>query len=158
MSGGDDGTESHSLRGASDRRSLLEFRDVVEGMEPLATAALDDPLNPDELRISLADGIGPASRGRFDVRWSTTNDYNIHYTDDRGRNLRWDVHPHEYPAPDDESHFHPPPDASSDDGAVEASCIDVRQVQLVARATVTLWRTLYDAESLEEPNGVVDPP
>ena len=150
--------EPHSLRGPIDRAALLEFRDVVESVEPLASAELDDYFDPSELRIVLGDGIGEASEGRFDVAWSIHDEYNIHYTDELGRDLRWDRHPHDYPAPADETHFHPPPNAASEPTAVEASCIDVVPVSLVARATVALWRGAYEAGSLENANGLEDPP
>ncbi|QSX00270.1 hypothetical protein [Haloterrigena alkaliphila] len=150
--------ETHSLRGPTDRTALLEFRDVFESEEPLAAAELDDFFDPDELRITLEDGIGEATGGRFDVVWSTRDDYNIHYTDDLGRNLRWDVHPHDYPMPDDDAHFHPPPNAASDPAAVESSCIEVAEIRLVARATIALWRAAYDTGSIDDPNGFVDPP
>lgn len=149
--------EPHSLRGPIDRASLLAFRDTVDDVEPLATAALDDFFNPSELRIRLEDGIGPATTGRFDVTWSTNDDYNIHYTDE-DHDCRWDVHGHEYPVPDDDPHFHPPPAASTDDDDVEDSCIEVSEVELVARATMSLWRELYSSGSLSGPNDLVDPP
>jgi len=37
--------------GATDRPALLTIRDVVEGMEPLATAELDDYLHPSVLEV-----------------------------------------------------------------------------------------------------------
>lgn len=152
-------TESnHNLRGGSDRNALCIFRDEFTKLEQLATATVDDPINPMELNIVYADGIGKATEGRFDVKWSTTDDYNIHYTDDEGRDLRWDSHPHSYPAPSGDQHFHPPPNASSDDRDVEDSCIDVTRIQLVARATVKVWREMYERGSMNDPNGLVDPP
>ncbi|SDJ84138.1 hypothetical protein [Natronorubrum texcoconense] len=157
MSPGSHSSESHSIRGATDRRGLITFRDEVIAQEPLARAEFDDPIEPEELRIFFSDGIGDATSGRFDVGWTVDGDYNIHYTDD-GRDLRWDFHPHDYTAPSDESHFHPPPDASNDDGDVEASCISVSDVEYVARATIKLWRAMYDSGATTDPNGLDDPP
>ncbi len=110
--------ESHSLRGPIDRRSLRQFRDEFEQVEPLASGELDDPFDPSELRIVLDDGIGDSAGGRFDVRW--------------------DIHQHDYPAPNDDAHFHPPPEASSKAQDVEGSCIRVRRVSLVAMATAKI--------------------
>ena len=150
--------EPHSLRGPIDRAALLEFRDVVESVEPLASAELDDFFDPGELRITLEDGIGDASEGRFDVAWSIRDDYNVHYTDDLGRDLRWDRHPHGYPSPADDPHFHPPPDASSEPSVVEDSCVGVGSVPLVARATIALWRAAYESGTLEDANDLENPP
>lgn len=149
---------SHSLRGAIDRDALIEFRDAVEDLEPLASAELDDYLDPDELNIFLDDGIDHSTGGRFDVRWTTVNDYNIHYSGVGGLGFRWDVHPHEYSAPSGDAHFHPPIDASNDDEDVEESCIEVSKVELVARATVKCWRVAYDAGSFDVLNDLADPP
>lgn len=151
-------SESHALRGEIDRKALIEFRDIVEDIEPMASAELDDYAAPNELNIYLEDGIAHSSGGRFDVRWSTVNDYNIHYSDVIPRGFRWDVHPHEYLEPTDDRHFHPPPNASKDEDDVEASCIEVSVVELVARATMTCWREAYEAESYEVVNEIDDPP
>lgn len=151
-------SDSHSLRGPTDRGALLDFRAVFEDEEPVADGELDDFLSPDELRIALADGVGDADSARIDVDWTTLDDYSIHYTDAEGVNLRWDVHPNDYPnAPDDE-HFHPPPDASNDPADVADSCIEVSEIELVARATHKLWRTAYERGSFEAANDAVNPP
>lgn len=136
----------HSLRGPTDRGALLDFRDAFEQVEPLADGELDDFLNPRELRITMADGVGEAESGRFDVVWTTLDDYNVHYTDEMGRNLRWDRHPNDYPGVG-EAHFHSPT------GVVEASAIDVTEIELVARAVHRLWRTAYERGTLEGING-----
>ncbi len=150
--------ESHSLRSPIDRRSLRQFSDAFEQVEPLASGTLDDPLDPRKLSIRLDDGIGPSAGGRFDVRWSTQGDYNIHYTDDRGSDMRWDVHQHDYPAPNDDAHFHPPPAASNKAQDVEGSCIRVRRVFLVAMATATIWREAYQNGTLDLVNQLSNPP
>jgi len=150
--------ESHPLRGPIDRRSLRQFRDEFEQVEPLASGELDDPFDPSELRIVLDDGIGDSAGGRFDVRWSTKGDYNIHYSDDRGFDLRWDIDQHNYPAPNDDAHFHPPPEASSKAQDVEGSCIRVRRVSLVAMATAKIWRQAYQNGTLDIVNQLSNPP
>lgn len=48
-----DQAETHTLRGATDRPALLTIRDVVEKMEPVATAELDDYLYPYVLEVML---------------------------------------------------------------------------------------------------------
>jgi hypothetical protein len=150
--------ESHTLCGAVDAGALADFRTEFERLEPLASGSLDDVLSPGELRLELADGIGEADRATLTVRWSVRDDYNVHYSDEVGRNLRWDVHPHDYTAPDGDEHYHPPPNASSEDGDVEQSCIEVREIVLAVRAVHHLWRTGYERGTLDELNDAVNPP
>ncbi|MFB6083369.1 MAG: hypothetical protein ABEJ94_03900 [Halorientalis sp.] len=153
-----EGSESHSLRGAIDAGALYDFRSEFERLEPLASGSLDDPVSPGELRLQLDDGIGEATTATLTVRWSVQDDYNVHYSDDTGRNLRWDVHPHEYTAPDSDGHYHSPPNASSDDDDVEASCIRVAEIILVARAVHQLWRDGYESGTAAPLNDATDPP
>lgn len=160
MSGpGADG-ESHSLRGPVDRAVLITVRDLFEEEEPLATATLDDFLNPTQLAIHLDDGVGDADTARIDVQWTTRADYAFHYTDAAELNVRWDSHPHdgEFVRADGSEHFHPPPDASSDPAAVEDSCIQQSVESLVARAVLKLWRTAYHTDSVEAFNEGENPP
>ena len=86
--------EAHTLRGAIDRPALFSIRDIIEEMEPLATARLDDYLTPSVLEVSLDDGLCDADGARIDVQWTTQDDYKFHYTDTAGVNLRWGNHPH----------------------------------------------------------------
>ena len=151
-------TESRALRGAIDAGALLDFRTEFERLEPLASGALDDPLSPGELRLHLEDGIGEASTATITVRWSVQGDYNVHYSDDTGRNLRWDVHPHDYTVSAGDAHYHPPPNASSNDEDVDASCITVRELVLVARAVHQLWRAGYDSGTVGPLNDAINPP
>ena len=115
-------------------------------------------MSPGELRLELDDGIGKATSATFTVRWSMQNDYKIHYSDDIDRNLRWDVHLHEYTAPAGDGHYHPPPNASSDDDDVEASCIRVTEIVLVTRAVHQLWRARYERGTLDPLNQITNPP
>jgi hypothetical protein len=140
--------------GPIDAGALREIRDLFVDREPLVeTAALDDPLNPGTLAVELADGIGDASNARLDVRWSATGNYAVHYTDDLGRDLRFDCHP----KPDAPNrHFHTPPEAPS--RPVEPSCISVSEVSLVTRAVVQLWRDAYERGSLDGINEAENPP
>jgi hypothetical protein len=153
-----EGSESHSLRGAIDAGALHDFRVEFERLEPLARGSLDDVVNPSELRLQLDDGIGEATVATITVRWSVQNDYNVHYSDDAGRDLRWDVHPHEYTGPDGDGHYHPPPNASRDDDDVDASCISVTEVVLVTRAVHQLWRAGYDNDAVDSLNDGTNPP
>lgn len=150
--------ESHALRGASDARALRTFQQVFDVQEPLSTGNFDDAVNPQVLELQFSDGVGGADSSRLDVKWSTRNDYNIHYTDSNGRNLRWDRHQHEFPTPTDDAHFHPPPDASTAPGAVESSCIDETRVDIVARAIHKLWRRVFEQGSFEDVNTAKNPP
>lgn len=109
-------------------------------------------------RGAIDDGIGEAETATITVRWTVRHDYNVHYSDDMDRNLRWDVHPHEYTVPDGDAHYHPPPNASNDDADVEASCISVTEIVLVARAVHQLWRDGYDSGNIHLLNDAIDPP
>jgi hypothetical protein len=153
-----DADESHALRGTSDSRALRAVRRVFDTQEPLATEEFDNVVNPQVLELQFSDGVGAADSARIDVRWSTQNDYNIHYTDRTGRHLRWDRHPHEFPTPTGDAHFHPPPDASTAPGDVECSCIDETRVDIVARAIHKLWRRVYEQGSFEDVNTAANPP
>lgn len=154
------GDESHALRGPIDRAVLITIRDVVTEYEPLASAELDDFLNPTSLEITFADGLGPAESARTDVQWTTQGDYKFHYTDSEGVNFRWGKHPHDgdYVSAPDLEHYHPPPDASSDPTDVEESCIELSPPKLVTRAVLKLWRVAYDSESLAPLNAGSNPP
>jgi len=83
-------------------------------MEPLATARLDDYLNPSVLEVTLDDGLCDANGGRIDVQWTTQDEYKFHYTDTADVNLRWGSHPHggHYTHASAAEHGHPPPNAS----------------------------------------------
>jgi hypothetical protein len=151
-------TESHALRGAIDAGALLDFRTEFERLEPLASGALDDPLSPGELRLHLEDGIAEASTATITVRWSVQDDYNVHYSDGADRDLRWDVHPHDYTVPTGDAHYHPPPNASSDDDDVDASCISVTEVSLVTRAVHAMWRAAYVNADMDQLNSASNPP
>ena len=72
--------ESHSLRGPVDRPALIAIRDLFTQNEPLATATLDDFLNPRTLEVQYEDGLLSADQSRIDIQWTTRNDYTYHYT------------------------------------------------------------------------------
>lgn len=152
--------EGHSLRGPTDRPALLAIRDVFNTDEPLATAELDDYLDPATLEVTFDDGLCGAETARIDVQWTTQNDYKFHYTDSLGVNLRWGKHPHDgdYVNVRGLEHYHPPPDASSDPSEVEDSCITQSPEKLVTRAVLKLWRAAYHAESVSPLNAGSNPP
>ena len=153
-------SELHTLRGAADRPTLLTIRDIVEEMEPLATAELDDYLNPSVLEVEFYDGLCGADEARIDIQWTTRGDYKFHYTDTNEVNLRWGRHPHagDYVHVSGLEHYHPPPDASSDPDEVEASCISQSPEALVTRAVLKLWRVAYHTDSYEPLNAGRNPP
>jgi hypothetical protein len=153
-------SESHSLRGPIDRPALIAIRDRVTELEPLASASLDDFLDPSVLEVSLDDGLLTAETARIDIQWTTADDYKFHYTDSEGVDLRWGKHPHDgdYVRVPDLEHYHPPPDASSDPTEVEASCIEQSPAKLVTRAVLKLWRVAYHADSLVPLNTGHNPP
>jgi len=160
MGGNTEANESHSLRGPIDRAVLITIRDVTNEAEPLATAELDDFLDPRALEVDLTDGLRNADTARIDVQWTTRDDYKFHYTDSEGIDLRWGRHPHDgdYVNASGLEHYHPPPDAPSDPGDVEGSCIRQSRAKLVTRAVLKLWRVAYHAESLAPLNAGSNPP
>ncbi|MFW6458207.1 MAG: hypothetical protein ACOCY6_02190 [Halodesulfurarchaeum sp.] len=158
MDFGSEGAESHSLRGAIDVTKLDAFRDAFLAIEPLASARIDDRVDPRELRLTIPYGLGDADRTVFTVRWTTAGDYNVHYSDSAGCNLRWDRHPHDFSHPSDERHFHPHPDATAEDDCVETSSIETTQIVLVARAVHLSWRSALENESIESMNAGRNPP
>lgn len=153
-------SETHSLRGPIDRAVLIVIRDVIHKYEPLATAALDDFLNPSVLEVRLDDGLVHADTARIDVQWTTRDDYKFHYTDSEDVDLRWGKHPHDgdYVNATALEHYHPPPDASSDPIEVEDSCIRQSHANLVTRAVLKLWRAAYHSGSLAPLNAGSNPP
>ena len=146
--------EQAEVFGPIDAGALREIRNLVITQEPLVEeASLDNPLNPQTLLLKLSDGVGTASTARIDIRWSLTGNYAAHYTDNQGRNFRFDCHP----KPDAPTrHFHPPPDAPS--RSVEPSCITVREVPLVTRAILQRWRDAYTNGTFEGLNDAENPP
>lgn len=160
MGGHRTGDEGHSLRGPIDRPVLLGIRDVFNSHEPLASAELDDYLDPRTLEVTFDEGLCGAESARIDVRWTTRGDYKFHYTDSRDINLRWGKHPHndEYINVRGLEHYHPPPNASSNPNGVEDSCISHSRPKLVTRAVLKLWRVAYHTESLSSLNAGSNPP
>ncbi|WP_226023951.1 toxin-antitoxin system TumE family protein [Halomicrobium salinisoli] len=160
MQASPDQAETHTLRGATDRPALLTIHDIIEEMEPLATPQLDDYLNPSVLEVTLDDGLCEADEARIDIQWTTRDDYKFHYTDTEGVNFRWGNHPHagDYIHATGPEHYHPPPDASSDPGEVEESCIIQSPEELVTRAVLKLWRVAYHTDSYEPLNAGSNPP
>ena len=152
--------EDHTLRGATDRPALLTIRDIIDEMEPLPTARLDDHLNPSVLEVSLDDGLCDADDARVDIQWTTRDDYKYHYTDTADVNLRWGNHPHgeDYIHVAETEHYHPPPDASSDPADVDDSCITQSPEELVTRAVLKLWRVAYHTDSYSPLNAGSNPP
>jgi hypothetical protein len=160
MSDAPDRAETHTLRGATDRPALLTIRDSIEEMEPLATAELDDYLNPSVLEVALDDGLCEADEAKIDIQWTTQDDYKVHYTDTEAVNFRWGKHSHggDYVQVPGLEHYHPPPDASSKPDEVESSCITQTPEVLVTRAVLKLWRVAYHTESYEPLNTGSKPP
>lgn len=152
--------EPHTLRGATDRPALLTIRDIVEEMEPLATAELDDYLHPSVVEVTLDDGLCAADKARIDIQWTTQHDYKYHYTDTEAVNFRWGKHSHggDYVHVSGFEHYHPPPDASSAPDKVKESCIAQPPEELVTRAVLKLWRVAYHADSHEPLNAGRNPP
>lgn len=160
MAGMPNQDESHSLRGPIDRAVLITIRDVITAEEPLATARLDDYLDPRTLEVTFDDGLCEAESARIDVQWTTRDDYSFHYTDSRDIDLRWDKHPHggDYGTVTNLEHYHPPPNASSAPDDVEDSCITHPLASIVTRIVLKLWREAYEAGSFDDLNTGNDSP
>ncbi|QLG63407.1 hypothetical protein [Halorarum salinum] len=134
--------------------ALQRVRTLWLDLEPeVAETGYDDPVHPTELRIELTDGLGDADSARFDIQWSTLDNYSFHYVDSTDVNWRFDRHPNTH-SPD--RHFHPPPDARTVDA--EPSSIHVREVSLVTRAVHKMWRVAYENEDRNRLNSASNPP
>lgn len=134
--------------------ALQRIRTLWLELEPLVeSTAYDDVVSPTALYVELADGLGDADTARFDVQWSDLGMYSFHYVDTDDVNWRFDRHPNTHSP---ETHFHPPPDASTD--SAEPSCISVTEVSLVTRAVHAMWRAVYEASDLARLNSASNPP
>ena len=137
--------------GTLDVVAMDEVRAAFTGLDGLIErAGFKDLADPTVVHVYLSDGIGEATDCRFDIRWYRDGYYSIHHTDSIDRNFRWDYHP-KAGAPD--RHFHPPPDAPSNDP--EPSCITAKEPPVVARVVHKLWRRAYDTDSTERLNSAV---
>lgn len=126
--------------GTLDVVAMDEIRAAFTGLDGLIdSVGFQDLVDPQMVQVHFSDGIGDATWCRLDVRWYRLGYYSIHHTDSTGRDFRWDYHP-KTSAP--ERHFHPPPDAASDDA--RRSCLTADQPPVVARAVHKLWRRAYD--------------
>lgn len=134
--------------GTLDVIAMDEVRAAFTGLDGLIEGVgFQHPADPRMVHVYFADGIGVATDCRLDIRWYRNGYYSVHHTDSIERNFRWDYHP-KVGAPD--KHFHPPPDAPSED--VERSCLTAEQPPVVARAVHKLWRRAYDCGSTSQLN------
>lgn len=62
------------------------------------------------------------------------------------------MHPHEYTDPAGNSDYHPPLNPASDGDDVEASCLSLTEVVLVARAVHQLWQAEHDTGTTDPLN------
>lgn len=139
--------------GTPDVDVMADVRDLFLNEEPLVEGyAWDDPVHRRELQITFAAGID-AAWSRLDVTWYTTGAYSFHYVDANDHNWRFDRHPNPHSA---EKHFHEPPDAAS--GVAVASCIEIEEPGLVARAVLKLWRRAVMQDSFDAVNTARNPP
>lgn len=137
--------------GPPDLPSLLAIRDTAERHEPLVSGwKFDDSIDTQQLTIFLS--VGFEESGRFDIRWSITDCYSFHYTED-GLDFRFDAHPNPHSP---HEHFHPPPNA--DTAAAESSCIEVGLPEMVTLAVMQLWRAAWKADDLSLLNRSENPP
>ena len=134
--------------------ALQRIRTLWLELEPLVeTTSYDSVISPTELHVHLRDGFGSAGAARIDIQWSELDMYSFHYVDPGGINWRFDRHPNGHSP---EIHFHPPPDATTNDA--ERSCIEVTEVSLVTRAVHAMWRAAYGECEMDNLNGFSNPP
>ena len=134
--------------------ALQRIRNLWVDLEPLVVdTSYDDLIQPTELQIELSDGLLDAESARFDIQWSTLDNYTFHYTDDQGLNWRFDCHPNTHSP---RCHFHPPSHGATSDAT--SSCILVTEVSLVTRAVLKMWRTTYETDDLSRLNSFSNPP
>ena len=153
-SGGIPPEERSADLGVPDVMTMRQIRELVTQEEPLVERAeFDSVLDPQELRVRFADGIGDAEWCRLDVTWYTSGAYRFHYVDADDGNWRFDKHPNPHSA---ETHFHPPPDAPSE--TATRSRIRVAEPRLVARAVMKLWRRAYETDTFADLNSAENPP
>jgi len=140
--------------GAISVPALRRIRDLWIDLEPLvADTGYDGPLNPTELYVELTDSLGDPDGARFGIQWSELDNYSVHYVDSADVNWRFDRHPNTHSL---ETHFHPPPDAST--ASVDPSCIRAGEVSLVTRAVVAMWRAAYESGEYDRLNSTSNPP
>jgi hypothetical protein len=140
--------------GAISLPALQRIRNLWVDLEPLVNeTGYNEPIEPTELRIELADGIETAESARLDIQWSELDMYSFHYVDSSDVNWRFDRHPNPHSP---EKHFHSPSDAST--ANTETSCIRIEEVSLVTRAVYVLWRTAYEHGDLTRLNSISNPP
>jgi hypothetical protein len=139
--------------GPIDYEALQEIRDIFLENEPLVSQyELSDRLDPQpELNVTVDEGFGARSYGRFDIIWTERDYYTFHYTEPAGVDFRFDRHP-EPNTP--EKHFHEPPDANTR----VRSCIEVEQVAIVTRAVLKCWRTALSQDDPSFVNMRSNPP
>lgn len=156
---GDDHTgipsgERSGALGPPDVATMGRIRDLFVQEEPLVEhAQFDSAIDPTEVRIQFADGIGDASWCRLDCTWYKTKAYRFHYVDNCEINWRFDRHPNPHSS---ETHFHQPPDAPVHEAT--KSAIAVQEPLLVARAVLKLWRRAYDDGNHDRLNTATNPP
>ncbi|MFC7188150.1 hypothetical protein [Halorubrum yunnanense] len=131
---GDSAPES---TGPPDRQTLRLLERQLASDPLVATAQFEpDPYEPRLLRASLATEQYPDSvtTARIDVRWFTTNDFSIHYLEDRSSGqweCRWDRHPNTHNA---RVHFHEPPTGAS-----------VSDLELSSLHPLDIYATVFEA-------------
>jgi hypothetical protein len=106
--------------------------------DPLVAAVQFEPdaYEPRRLHASLATEQYPSSvtAARIDIRWFTTDDFSVHYLEDRSDGqweCRWDRHPN---AHNTRVHFHEPPTGA-----------EVSNLELSSRHPLEIYSTVFEA-------------
>jgi len=88
----------------------------LEGSSRFSDVAVQPEYAPDSVIIEFDLGYFPVAvvRSYLRIRWYTTDDFTVHYSeqyeDGSTWECRWDRHPNDHNI---REHFHPPPDATT---------------------------------------------
>jgi hypothetical protein len=135
--------------GPSDESTLRAILDVFDLHEPLVESMeFDSDLDPQKLLVTFSDGF--REPGRFDIRWSVTDNYAFHYSEPE-LDFRYDKHPNPHSPL---KHFHPPSDPSA---IPVQSCIEVELAELVSLAVPQCWRRAWEHDDLSRLNTAENP-
>lgn len=123
--------------GPPDRRTLRLLERQLASDQLVADVQFEpDPYEPRLLRASLDSGRYPHSvtAARIDIRWFATDDFSIHYVEDRSNGqweCRWDRHPNTH---NTRVHVHEPPTGAT-----------VSDLELSSLHPLEVYSTVFDA-------------
>jgi hypothetical protein len=131
------GDSAPGSTGLPDRQTLRLLERQLSSDSLVADVQFEpDPYEPRLLRASLNADRYPNSvtAVRIDIRWFTTDDFSIHYLEDRSNGqweCRWDRHPNTH---NTRVHFHEPPTGAT-----------VSDLELSSLHPLEVCSTVFDA-------------